>query len=101
MKRNFRLYTIYFISMLVGAVIYFTFSGLMLNEDVVVAIQNKENYKTVIFIATIIVFVFIVFFILNANSFFIVLYILNSYMKRQKSENTTQFYEELVLATKK
>ncbi|WP_102273879.1 ABC transporter permease [Cytobacillus massiliigabonensis] len=77
MKRNFRLYTIYFISMLVGVVIYFTFSGLMFNEDVVEAIQNKENYKMVIFIASIIVFLFIVFFILYANSFF---------MKQRKKE---------------
>jgi putative ABC transport system permease protein len=77
MKRNFRLYTIYFISMLVGVVIYFTFSGLMFNEDVVAAIQNKENYKMVISIASIIVFLFIVFFILYANSFF---------MKQRKKE---------------
>ncbi|KHL94864.1 hypothetical protein QW71_15680 [Paenibacillus sp. IHB B 3415] len=77
MKRNFRLYTIYFISMLVGVVIYFTFSGLMFNKDVVSAIQNKENYKTVIFIASMIVFLFIVFFILYANSFF---------MKQRKKE---------------
>ncbi|MEK4387184.1 ABC transporter permease [Solibacillus sp. FSL W7-1464] len=77
MKRNFRLYTIYFISMLVGVVIYFTFSGLMFNEDVVAAIQNKENYQTVILIASIIVFLFVVFFILYANSFF---------MKQRKKE---------------
>ncbi|WP_454192186.1 ABC transporter permease [Paenibacillus sp. Marseille-Q7038] len=77
MKRNFRLYTIYFISMIVGVVIYFTFSGLMFNEDVVTAIQNKENYKMSIFIASIIVFLFIMFFILYANSFF---------MKQRKKE---------------
>ena len=77
MKRNFRLYTIYFISMLVGVVIYFTFSGLMFNKDVVEAIQNKENYKFVISLASIIVFLFIVFFILYANSFF---------MKQRKKE---------------
>ncbi|MBX9975854.1 FtsX-like permease family protein [Cytobacillus firmus] len=77
MKRNFRLYTIYFISMLVGVVIYFTFSGLMFNKDVVAAIQNKENYKMVISLASVIVFLFIVFFILYANSFF---------MKQRKKE---------------
>ncbi len=77
MKRNFRLYTIYFISMLVGVVIYFTFSGLMFNKDVVAAIQNKENYKMIIFAASIVVFLFIVFFILYANSFF---------MKQRKKE---------------
>lgn len=77
MKRNFRLYTIYFISMFVGVVIYFTFSGLMFNKDVVAAIQNKENYKMVISLASVIVFLFIVFFILYANSFF---------MKQRKKE---------------
>lgn len=77
MKRNFRLYTIYFISMLVGVVIYFTFSGLMFNKDVVAAIQNKENYKMVISLASVIVFLFIVFFILYSNSFF---------MKQRKKE---------------
>lgn len=77
MKRNFRLYTIYFISMLVGVVIYFTFSGLMFNKDVVVAIQNQENYKMIISLASMIVFLFIVFFILYANSFF---------MKQRKKE---------------
>ncbi|MED3624639.1 ABC transporter permease [Neobacillus thermocopriae] len=76
-KRNFRLYTIYFISMLVGVVIYFTFSALMFNEDVVNAIQNKENYQMMIFLASILVFLFIVFFILYANSFF---------MKQRKKE---------------
>lgn len=77
MKRNFRLYTIYFISMLVGVVIYFTFSGLMFNKDVVAAIQNKENYTMIISLASMIVFSFIVFFILYANSFF---------MKQRKKE---------------
>ncbi|WP_370224254.1 FtsX-like permease family protein [Cytobacillus sp.] len=77
MKRNFRLYSIYFISMFVGVVIYFTFSGLMFNKDVVEAIQNKENYKMVISLASVIVFLFIVFFILYANSFF---------MKQRKKE---------------
>jgi putative ABC transport system permease protein len=55
--------------MLVGVAIYFTFSGLKFNEDVVATIQNKENYKTVIFIASIIVVLFIVFFILYATHF--------------------------------
>jgi putative ABC transport system permease protein len=59
--------------MFVGVVIYFTFSGLMFNKDVVAAIQNKENYKMVISLASVIVF----FFILYANSFF---------MKQRKKE---------------
>ncbi|MEH6992243.1 ABC transporter permease [Neobacillus drentensis] len=103
MKRNFRLYSIYFISMLVGVVIYFTFSGLMFNEDVVAAIQNKENYKTVIFIASMIVFLFIVFFILYANSFFMKqrkkefgMYILYGMKERQVA--TMVFFETLFLS---
>ncbi|WP_312096460.1 ABC transporter permease [Niallia sp.] len=104
MKRNFRLYTIYFISMLVGVVIYFTFSGLMFNEDVVAAIQNKENYKSVIFIASIIVFLFIVFFILYANSFFMKqrkkefgMYLLYGMKERQVA--LMVFFETLFLST--
>lgn len=103
MKRNFRLYTIYFISMLVGVVIYFTFSGLMFNKDVVEAIQNKENYKTVIFIASIVVFMFIVFFILYANSFFMKqrkkefgMYLLYGMKERQVA--TMVFFETLFLS---
>lgn len=103
MKRNFRLYTIYFISMLVGVVIYFTFSGLMFNEDVVAAIQNKENYKMVIFIASIIVFMFIVFFIMYANSFFMKqrkkefgMYLLYGMKERQVA--TMVFFETLFLS---
>ncbi|QBP42699.1 ABC transporter permease [Paenisporosarcina antarctica] len=103
MKRNFRLYTIYFISMFVGVVIYFTFSGLMFNEDVVAAIQNKENYKTVILIASIIVFLFIVCFILYANSFFMKqrkkefgMYLLYGMKERQVA--TMVFFETLFLS---
>ncbi|WP_337018876.1 ABC transporter permease [Oceanobacillus massiliensis] len=104
MKRNFRLYTIYFISMLVGVVIYFTFSSLMFNEDVVEAIQNKESYKMVILIASIIVFLFIVFFILYANSFFMKqrkkefgMYLLYGMKERQVA--TMVFFETLFLCT--
>lgn len=103
MKRNFRLYSIYFISMLVGVVIYFTFAGLMFNEDVVAAIQNKENYETSISIASIIVFLFIVFFILYANSFFMKqrkkefgMYLLYGMKERQVA--TMVFFETLFLS---
>ncbi|WP_026567579.1 ABC transporter permease [Bacillus sp. UNC41MFS5] len=103
MKRNFRLYIIYFISMLVGVVIYFTFSGLTYNKDVVEAIQNKENYKMVISIASVTVFLFIVFFILYANSFFMKqrkkefgMYLLYGMKERQVA--TMIFFETLFLS---
>ncbi|WP_308637143.1 ABC transporter permease [Paenibacillus silvisoli] len=77
MKRNFRLYTIYFVSMLIGVIIHFTFSSLMFNDDVLAAIKNKQNYQLGVSIASIVVFLFIIFFILYANSFF---------MKQRKKE---------------
>ncbi|SDX49628.1 ABC transporter permease [Paenibacillus sp. CF384] len=77
MKRSFRLYSIYFISMLIGVIIYFTFSSLMYNDDILTAIANKENFQLGVSIASVVVFLFIIFFILYANSFF---------MKQRKKE---------------
>ncbi|QDQ02909.1 ABC transporter permease [Lysinibacillus fusiformis] len=71
LKRNFRLYSIYFISMLIGVIIHFTFSSLMFNEDILAALENKENYQMGVSVAFVVVFLFIIFFILYANSFFI------------------------------
>ncbi|MEQ6353850.1 ABC transporter permease [Lysinibacillus sp. M3] len=76
----------------------------MFNKDVVAAIQNKENYKTVILIASIIVFLFIVFFILYANSFFMKqrkkefgMYLL--YGMKERHVATMVFFETLFLST--
>lgn len=77
LKRSFRLYSIYFISMLIGVIIQFTFTGLMFNNDVLAAIAYKENFKLGVIITSAVVFMFIVFFILYANSFF---------MKQRKKE---------------
>jgi putative ABC transport system permease protein len=77
MKRSFRLYSIYFISMLIGVIIHFTFSSLMFNDDILAAIENKENFQIGVSVASVVVFLFIIFFILYANSFF---------MKQRKKE---------------
>ncbi|TMV48095.1 FtsX-like permease family protein [Paenibacillus mesophilus] len=69
-KRNFRLYSIYLFSMITGVIIQFTFSSLMYNEDIMGALQNRNNFQTGVSIASIVVFMFIIFFILYANSFF-------------------------------
>lgn len=101
-KRNFRLYTIYLISMIIGVIIQFTFSALMYNEDIINALKNKENFQMGVMIATVVIFLFIIFFILYANSFF---------MKQRKKEfgmyllfgmSETQitlmiFYENLII----
>lgn len=77
MKRDFRLYGIYFVSLLVGVVIYFTFAAFMFNPDILAALSNKEILQTGAAITSIVVFLFIIFFILYANSFF---------MKQRKKE---------------
>lgn len=69
-KRNFRLYTIYLVSMIIGVIIQFTFSSLMYNEDIMNALQNRQNFQTGVAIASVVVYLFIIFFILYANSFF-------------------------------
>ncbi|CAM3420720.1 ABC transporter permease [Marinicrinis lubricantis] len=68
--RNFRLYTIYLIAMILGVIIHFTFSSLMFNQDILDALSNRENFQAGVLIASIAVFLFIIFFILYANSFF-------------------------------
>ncbi|WP_026583624.1 ABC transporter permease [Bacillus sp. J33] len=76
-QRNFRLYTIYFLSMIIGVMIHFTFSSLMYNKDILAAIENKSNFQTGVTISSVAVFLFIIFFILYCNSFF---------MKQRKKE---------------
>lgn len=76
-KRSFRLYSIYFISMLIGVIIQFTFSSLVFNDDILAAVANSDVYQLGLSIASVIVFLFIIFFILYSNSFF---------MKQRKKE---------------
>lgn len=76
-QRDFRLYSIYLFSMITGVIIHFTFSSLMYNEDILFALENKENFQLGVNISSVVVFLFIIFFIIYANSFF---------MKQRKKE---------------
>ncbi|MDF2717353.1 MAG: hypothetical protein K0R28_4278, partial [Paenibacillus sp.] len=76
-RRNFRLYTIYLFAMITGVIIHFTFSSLMYNEDILAALKNSSNFQNGVIIASVAIFMFIIFFILYANSFF---------MKQRKKE---------------
>ncbi len=69
-KRNFRTYSLYFASMVNGVIIYFTFSSLMFHDDILSTLENKDNFQLGVTIASVAVFLFIIFFILYANSFF-------------------------------
>ncbi|KWX71863.1 ABC transporter permease [Paenibacillus jilunlii] len=102
-KRNFRLYSIYLFSMITGVIIQFTFSSLMYNEDIIDALQNRANFQTGVGIASLVVFLFIIFFILYANSFFMKqrkkefgMYLLYGLNERQITRMV--FYETLIMS---
>ncbi len=102
-KRNFRLYSIYLFSMVIGVIIQFTFSSLMYNGDIMDALQNRDNFRMGVAIASVVVFVFIIFFILYANSFFMRqrkkefgMYLLYGLSERQITMMV--FYETLILS---
>ncbi|MCM3627845.1 ABC transporter permease [Paenibacillus glycanilyticus] len=101
-KRNFRLYSIYLLSMIIGVIIQYTFSSLMYNQDIIDALQNRELFQTGIAIASVVIFLFIIFFILYANSFFMRqrkkefgMYLLYGLKERQIVRMV--FYETLVM----
>lgn len=102
-QRNFRLYTIYFVSMVMGVIIQYTFSSLIYHQDILDALKNKENFQIGVTIASVVVFLFIIFFILYANSFFMRqrkkefgMYLLFGLTERQIA--VMVFYETLGLA---
>lgn len=76
-QRDFRLYTIYLVAMITGVIIHFTFLSLMYNQDILEMLKNKEDFQMGVTIASVVIFLFIIFFILYANSFF---------MKQRKKE---------------
>ncbi|MBB3114586.1 putative ABC transport system permease protein [Paenibacillus phyllosphaerae] len=101
-QRNFRLYTIYLLSMILGAIIHFTFSSLMFNEDILQALENRDNFKLGVAVASVVIFLFIIFFILYANSFFMRqrkkefgMYLLFGMSERQITRMV--FYETLII----
>ena len=70
-RRNFGLYTIYAVSMVIGMMIFFFFASVMYNGDILDALENRQNFQTGFAIASFVIVLFIVLFILYANSFFI------------------------------
>ncbi|MFD2615393.1 FtsX-like permease family protein [Paenibacillus gansuensis] len=101
--RNFQLYTLYLFSMVAGVVIHFTFTSLLFNQDFIDALQNRQNFEIGVSIASFVVFLFILFFILFANSFFMRqrkkefgMYLLLGLKERQITRMV--FYETLILS---
>jgi putative ABC transport system permease protein len=101
-RRNFRLYTIYLFSMITGVIIHFTFLSLMFNKDILDALRNRQNFETGVNIASAVIFLFIILFVLYANSFFMKqrkkefgMYLLYGMNERQIS--LMVFYESMVI----
>ncbi|MDF2836744.1 MAG: hypothetical protein K0Q63_2384 [Paenibacillus sp.] len=76
-RRSFKLYSIYLFAMIAGVVIHFTFSSLMYNDDILDALRNSDMFRQGVTIASVAISLFIILFILYANSFF---------MKQRKKE---------------
>ncbi|MHA6480488.1 ABC transporter permease [Paenibacillus sp. strain BS8-2] len=76
-RRNFKIYSIYLLAMIIGVIIHFTFSSLMYNEDILDALRNSDMFRQGVTIASVAISLFIILFILYANSFF---------MKQRKKE---------------
>jgi len=103
-QRNFRLYTIYLFSMIIGVMIHFTFSSLLNNKDILSALENKTTFQVGVTITSIVLSLFIIFFILYCNSFFMKqrkkefgMYVLFGMSERQVA--VMVFYEALIIGT--
>lgn len=101
-RRNFRLYTIYLFSLITGVVINFTFLSLMFNGDVLDALRNRQNFESGVMIASTVIQIFIIVFVLYANSFFMRqrkkefgMYLL--YGMTEKQVTRMVFYETMVI----
>lgn len=101
-KRNLNNYFLYFISMVFSIMIYFTFSSIQYNQQVIDLTNTYLKINTVFKVCSIIIAVFTAMFIWYSNSFFIrkrkkevALYCLMGVKKSQVA--TMLFYENLVM----
>lgn len=69
-KGNFKHYLIYFISMLMCVVIYYTFVSLQYSTEIADAIESSKSMQSIFMIASIILILFVVVFVLYSNNFF-------------------------------
>lgn len=69
-KGNFKNYLIYFISMFMCVVIYYTFVSLQYSTEIADSIESSQNMQMIFMIASIILLLFVVVFILYSNNFF-------------------------------
>ncbi|WLD94327.1 ABC transporter permease [Alkalihalobacillus sp. AL-G] len=76
-KGNLQNYVIYFFSMLLSVVIYFTFVSLQYSKEIQKSLELSQTMQSTFLIASVILILFVAVFILYSNSFF---------MKKRKKE---------------
>lgn len=103
MKGNARNYGIYFLSMLISVVIYFTFVSLQYNKDIEAGMASSQNLRTVFMGSSFVLALFAAVFIGYSNAFFtrnrkkeIGLYALLGV--RRKTIGRMLLYENLILS---
>lgn len=69
--QNLRHYAIYFISLIVSVTIYYIFLTLRYDEQVQVAIGEKVNVESLFQVATVLLIIFVAFFVFYMNNFFL------------------------------
>lgn len=101
-KRNFYNYFLYFVSMVLSIMIYFTFTSIEYNTQVQKVVGASVNFAAIFKASSIVIAIFVTIFIWYSNSFFIrkrkkevALYSLLGIRKRQIG--TMLFYENIVM----
>ena len=70
-KHNYRKYVMYFLSLCFSVFTAYAFLGLMSNESVALAFKTDTRYQALLLTFGVIIGVFVLFFMLNANNSFI------------------------------
>ncbi|CAG9614057.1 Bacitracin export permease protein BceB [Bacillus rhizoplanae] len=101
-KRNFKDYALYFMSMIFSIVIYFTFAALQYNTQMEKAAEGSKKISGAFQVSSVMLIIFVAVFIIYSNSFFtrkrkkeVGLYSLLGIRKRQIGRML--FYENMLM----
>ncbi|ENQ3107163.1 putative ABC transport system permease protein [Bacillus sp. 491mf] len=101
-KRNFKDYALYFMSMIFSIVIYFTFASLQYNTQIEKAVEGSKKISGAFQVSSVMLIIFVAVFIIYSNGFFtrkrkkeVGLYSLLGIRKRQIGKML--FYENLLM----
>ncbi|PEA53804.1 ABC transporter permease [Bacillus pseudomycoides] len=101
-KRNFKDYALYFMSMIFSIVIYFTFASLQYNTQIEKATEGSKKISGAFQVSSVMLIIFVALFIIYSNGFFtrkrkkeVGLYSLLGIRKRQIGKML--FYENMLM----